>query len=162
RARRRRGRRRRHDRGRSGGGDRGGPVRGARRLLDGPERRPRPRRPHRRRPRPGPARRRRGPAPPVDPRRPRSRPPRTGRPAGPAQALHDAVVARHYPWTDAAPEAVALALAACLHGGGDVEASVTFAVSLGRDADTIAAIAGAVAGAGQGESGVPARWAARI
>ncbi|MEV4101816.1 ADP-ribosylglycohydrolase family protein [Nonomuraea sp. NPDC049649] len=82
--------------------------------------------------------------------------------ADPAQALHDAVVARHYPWTDVAPEAVALALSACLHGGGDVEASVTFAVSLGRDADTIAAIAGAVAGAGQGESGVPARWAARI
>ncbi|WP_101785008.1 ADP-ribosylglycohydrolase family protein [Nonomuraea indica] len=77
-------------------------------------------------------------------------------------ALHEAVVVPHYPWTDLAPEAVALALAAYLAGGGEVEASVTFAVSLGRDADTIGAIAGAVAGAGQGESGVPARWAARI
>lgn len=77
-------------------------------------------------------------------------------------ALHEAVVVPHYPWTDLAPEAVALALAAYLVGGGEVEASVTFAVSLGRDADTIGAIAGAVAGAGQGESGVPARWAARI
>ncbi|MGW2144298.1 ADP-ribosylglycohydrolase family protein [Nonomuraea bangladeshensis] len=77
-------------------------------------------------------------------------------------ALHEAVVVRHYPWTDLAPEAVALALAAFLAGGGEVEAAVTFGVSLGRDADTIGAIAGAVSGARQGESGVPARWAARI
>ncbi|MET7466958.1 ADP-ribosylglycohydrolase family protein [Nonomuraea sp. NPDC005501] len=78
------------------------------------------------------------------------------------EALHEAVVVRHYPWTDVAPEAVALALAAYLAGGGDVEASVTFAVGLGRDADTIGAIAGAIAGAGQGEAGVPRRWAARV
>lgn len=78
------------------------------------------------------------------------------------EALHEAVVVRHYPWTDLAPEAVALALAAYLAGGGDVERSVTFGVSLGRDADTIGAIAGAISGAGQGESGVPERWAARI
>ncbi|TDD42252.1 ADP-ribosylglycohydrolase family protein [Nonomuraea terrae] len=78
------------------------------------------------------------------------------------EALHEAVVVRHYPWTDIAPEAVALALAAFLAGDGDVEESVTFGVSLGRDADTIGAIAGAVAGASQGEAGVPARWAARI
>ncbi|WP_327091604.1 ADP-ribosylglycohydrolase family protein [Nonomuraea sp. NBC_01738] len=76
--------------------------------------------------------------------------------------LHRAVVVSHYPWTDVAPEAVALALAAFLAGGGDVEESVTFGVSLGRDADTIGAIAGAIAGASQGESGVPARWAARV
>ncbi|MGW0805879.1 ADP-ribosylglycohydrolase family protein [Nonomuraea sp. NPDC002799] len=78
------------------------------------------------------------------------------------EALHEAVVVRHYPWTDVAPEAVALALAAFLAGGGEVEASVTFGVSLGRDADTIGAIAGAIAGAHQGERGVPGRWAARI
>ncbi|MGV9378273.1 ADP-ribosylglycohydrolase family protein [Nonomuraea sp. NPDC003707] len=78
------------------------------------------------------------------------------------EALHEAVVVRHYPWTDVAPEAVALALAAVLAGDGDVEASVTFGVSLGRDADTIGAIAGAIAGAMRGESGVPERWAARI
>ncbi|MFG1708991.1 ADP-ribosylglycohydrolase family protein [Nonomuraea sp. M3C6] len=81
---------------------------------------------------------------------------------GAVDALHEAVVVKHYPWTDVAPEAVALALAAFLVGDGDVEASVTFGVSLGRDADTIGAIAGAIAGAGQGERGVPARWAARI
>ncbi|MEV4578467.1 ADP-ribosylglycohydrolase family protein [Nonomuraea jabiensis] len=78
------------------------------------------------------------------------------------EALHEAVVVRHYPWTDIAPEAVALALAAVLAGDGDVEASVTFGVSLGRDADTIGAIAGAIAGAMRGEGGVPERWAARI
>ncbi|MFG6199480.1 ADP-ribosylglycohydrolase family protein [Nonomuraea sp. JJY05] len=78
------------------------------------------------------------------------------------EALHEAVVIRHYPWTDVAPEAVALALAAVLAGDGDVEASVTFGVSLGRDADTIGAIAGAITGAMRGESGVPERWAARI
>ncbi|MFF4621303.1 ADP-ribosylglycohydrolase family protein [Nonomuraea jabiensis] len=78
------------------------------------------------------------------------------------EALHEVVVVRHYPWTDIAPEAVALALAAVLTGEGDVEASVTFGVSLGRDADTIGAIAGAIAGAMRGEGGVPERWAARI
>ncbi|WP_214324554.1 ADP-ribosylglycohydrolase family protein [Nonomuraea sediminis] len=78
------------------------------------------------------------------------------------EALHAAVVVKHYPWTDVAPEAVALAMAAYLAGEGDIERSVTFGVSLGRDADTIGAIAGAIAGAGQGESGVPRRWAGRI
>ncbi|WP_327580597.1 ADP-ribosylglycohydrolase family protein [Nonomuraea sp. NBC_00507] len=81
---------------------------------------------------------------------------------GLVEALHEAVVVKHYPWTDIAPEAVAFGLAAFLAGDGDVEAAVTFGVSLGRDADTIGAIAGAIAGARQGESGVPGRWAARI
>ncbi|GLW11019.1 hypothetical protein Misp01_61470 [Microtetraspora sp. NBRC 13810] len=82
--------------------------------------------------------------------------------AGGAEELHDAVVVRHYPWTDLAPEAVALAFAAYLAGGGDVEESVVAAANLGRDADTTAAIAGALSGAGRGESGVPARWAREI
>lgn len=81
---------------------------------------------------------------------------------GLAEALHEAVVVKHYPWTDLAPEAVALAFAAYLAGQGDLEESVTYAVSLGRDADTIGAIAGAIAGAGSGESGIPSRWAERI
>lgn len=77
-------------------------------------------------------------------------------------ALHRAVVPRHYPWTDLAPEAVALAFAAYLMGDGDVEESVVTAANLGRDADTTAAIAGALAGAGRGASGVPERWANAI
>lgn len=79
-----------------------------------------------------------------------------------ARALHDTVVVAHYPWTDLAPEAVALAFAAYAAGGGEVEASVVTAANLGRDADTTAAIAGALAGAGRGEAAVPARWARRI
>ncbi len=79
-----------------------------------------------------------------------------------ARALHDAVVVKHYPWTDLAPEAVALAFSAYIRGGGEVEAAVVTAANLGRDADTTAAIAGALAGAGTGEAGVPARWARRI
>ncbi|MBX6386974.1 MAG: ADP-ribosylglycohydrolase family protein, partial [Microbispora sp.] len=35
------------------------------------------------------------------------------------RALHDTVVAAHYPWTDLAPEAVALAFAAYVAGGGE-------------------------------------------
>ncbi|WP_432863874.1 ADP-ribosylglycohydrolase family protein [Microbispora rosea] len=79
-----------------------------------------------------------------------------------ARALHDTVVMAHYPWTDLAPEAVALAFAAYTAGGGEVEASVVIAANLGRDADTTAAVAGALAGAGRGEAAVPARWAERI
>jgi ADP-ribosylglycohydrolase len=79
-----------------------------------------------------------------------------------AGRLHEAVVTHHYPWTDLAPEAVALAFAAYVAGAGDVEDSVVTAVSLGRDADTTAAIAGALAGAGRGEGGVPRRWAEAI
>ncbi|MEU8176191.1 ADP-ribosylglycohydrolase family protein [Microbispora hainanensis] len=79
-----------------------------------------------------------------------------------ARTLHDTVVVKHYPWTDLAPEAVALAFAAYVAGGGEIEASVVTAANLGRDADTTAAVAGALSGAGRGEAAVPARWAERI
>ncbi|WP_067973201.1 ADP-ribosylglycohydrolase family protein [Nocardiopsis trehalosi] len=81
---------------------------------------------------------------------------------GPGEAftrdLHEAVVVAHYPWTDLAPEAVGLAFAAYAVSGGRVEDAVVTAANLGRDADTTAAIAGALAGAGAGEGGVPQRW----
>ncbi|MGW3951691.1 ADP-ribosylglycohydrolase family protein [Streptomyces sp. NPDC004752] len=77
-------------------------------------------------------------------------------------ALHEAVVPRHYEFSDLAPEAVALALGAYLAADGDIEESVVTAANLGRDADTIAAIAGAIAGAGRGPATIPARWADRI
>lgn len=83
-------------------------------------------------------------------------------PAELAGELHRAVVPAHYPWADLAPEAVALAFAGYLAGNGDVEGAAVTAVGFGRDADTTAAIAGALAGAGRGESGVPARWANAI
>ncbi|GAA3733544.1 hypothetical protein GCM10022205_18830 [Spinactinospora alkalitolerans] len=76
--------------------------------------------------------------------------------------LHAALVTRHYPWTDLAPEAVGLAFAGYLAADGAVEDSVVTAANLGRDADTTAAIAGALAGAGRGAAGVPERWARAI
>ncbi|WP_214416560.1 ADP-ribosylglycohydrolase family protein [Sphaerisporangium fuscum] len=82
--------------------------------------------------------------------------------AGSVEELYAAVVVPHYPWTDLAPEAVALAFAGYLLGGGEVEDAVVEAAGLGRDADTTAAIAGALAGAGRGEAAVPERWAREI
>ena len=79
----------------------------------------------------------------------------------PERAVRDCVP-RHYFWSDLAPEAVALAFAGYLTGDGEVERSVVAAANQGRDADTTAAIAGALAGAGAGETGVPERWARAI
>lgn len=75
-----------------------------------------------------------------------------------AIALNESLAVTDYYWADLAPEAVALALAAVLAGGGAFEASTLFAVNLGRDADTIAAMAGCVAGAISGVHGIPAEW----
>lgn len=63
-----------------------------------------------------------------------------------------------YYWADLAPEAVALAFVAVLSGQGDARETVLNAVNLGRDADTIAAMAGAVAGATAGIDAIPADW----
>ena len=76
--------------------------------------------------------------------------------------LLDAVVVRSYPWTDLAPEAVALAFGAFLAAAGEFAGAVTGAVAMGRDADTTAAIAGALAGAYGGLGAVPADWRAQI
>ncbi|GAA4036431.1 hypothetical protein GCM10022247_72750 [Allokutzneria multivorans] len=78
------------------------------------------------------------------------------------EAILDAVVVRDYPWTDLAPEAVALAFGALVLADGDVRASILTAVNMGRDADTTAAIAGAVAGALNGEAAVPREWSEQI
>ena len=82
--------------------------------------------------------------------------------AGDTAALLDAVVVPRYPWTDLGPEAVSLAFAAFLAAGGDFAAAVTGAVAMGRDADTTAAIAGALAGAHGGLGAVPADWQSLI
>lgn len=70
----------------------------------------------------------------------------------------DAVGVHGYFWVDLAPEAVSLAFAAVLAGGGNVRETILNAVNLGRDADTIAAMAGAVAGAMGGIDQVPDEW----
>ncbi|MEU3714634.1 ADP-ribosylglycohydrolase family protein [Streptomyces californicus] len=78
------------------------------------------------------------------------------------RAVRSAVVIAGYPWTDLAPEAVGLAFGAFTAARGDFPAAVLTAVNMGRDADTTAAVAGALAGALNGESAVPPHWAGAI
>ncbi|MER5373508.1 MULTISPECIES: ADP-ribosylglycohydrolase family protein [unclassified Streptomyces] len=78
------------------------------------------------------------------------------------RAVRSAVVIGGYPWTDLAPEAVALAFGAYAAADGDFRDAVLTAVNMGRDADTTAAVAGALAGATQGVSAIPPEWAAPI
>lgn len=73
------------------------------------------------------------------------------------QAVDELAVHRYY-WADLAPEAVALAFVAVLAGAGDFRETVLNAVNLGRDADTIAAMAGGIVGAMSGIGAVPADW----
>lgn len=68
----------------------------------------------------------------------------------------------HYPWADVAPEATALAFGVFAVAQGDYVESVLGGVNIGRDADTIAAMAGAMAGALQGVSAIPQDWLARV
>lgn len=70
-------------------------------------------------------------------------------------------VHRYY-WADLAPEAVSLAFVAVLAGGGDFRETVLNAVNLGRDADTIAAMAGAMVGASAGIETVPEDWLSAV
>jgi ADP-ribosylglycohydrolase len=75
-----------------------------------------------------------------------------------AEELVRRLAVRKYYWADLAPEAVSLTFAAVLGGRGDFRETVLNAVNLGRDADTIAAMAGAVAGAIAGVGAVPDEW----
>ncbi|MGW1022517.1 ADP-ribosylglycohydrolase family protein [Streptomyces sp. NPDC002577] len=78
------------------------------------------------------------------------------------RAVRRAVVIGGYPWTDLAPEAVALAFGAYAAADGAFVQAVLTAVNMGRDADTTAAVAGALAGATCGVSAIPADWATAI
>ncbi|WP_240529559.1 ADP-ribosylglycohydrolase family protein [Streptomyces mangrovisoli] len=78
------------------------------------------------------------------------------------RAVRSAVVIGGYPWTDLAPEAVALAFGAYAAADGDFREAVLTAVNMGRDADTTAAVAGALAGATQGASAIPEEWTTPI
>ncbi|MFI7008002.1 ADP-ribosylglycohydrolase family protein [Streptomyces sp. NPDC050145] len=78
------------------------------------------------------------------------------------RAVRKAVVIGGYPWTDLAPEAVGLAFGAFAVARGDFRGAVLTAVNMGRDADTTAAVAGALAGALNGEGAIPSPWARAI
>lgn len=75
-----------------------------------------------------------------------------------AARLYDEVSLFHYPWADAAPEAVALALGIFAAAGGDFREAVLASVNIGRDSDTIAAMNGALAGALTGYDALPPEW----
>lgn len=78
------------------------------------------------------------------------------------EAASRALVVPYWPWADLATEAVPLAFAAFLVAQGDFARAVPYGVRFGRDADTIGAIAGSLAGAYGGEDAIPAAWRARI
>lgn len=72
--------------------------------------------------------------------------------------LYEALAITHYPWADVAPEAVGLSFGLLRAGRGSFEESVLAAVNLGRDADTVAAIVGAILGAKLGYKALPPMW----
>jgi ADP-ribosylglycohydrolase len=72
--------------------------------------------------------------------------------------LHESIAIRYYPWADVAPEATALAYGVFTAARGAYIPSVLGGVNVGRDADTIAAMAGAMAGGLHGASSVPQNW----
>ncbi|QEV17595.1 ADP-ribosylglycohydrolase family protein [Streptomyces alboniger] len=78
------------------------------------------------------------------------------------RAVRSAVVIGGYPWTDLAPEAVGLAFGAYAAARGDFRCAVLGAVNMGRDADTTAAVAGALSGATCGARAIPGPWASAI
>jgi ADP-ribosylglycohydrolase len=67
-----------------------------------------------------------------------------------------------WPWADLVTEAVPLAFGAFLACGGDFRQTVPAGVSMGRDADTIGAIAGSLAGIYGGVDAIPAAWVQRV
>ena len=81
---------------------------------------------------------------------------------GRLDALERAIAIREYPFADVAPEATALAFGVFAIAEGDYEESVLNGVNIGRDADTIAAMAGAMAGGLRGIDAIPAAWQARV
>ena len=76
--------------------------------------------------------------------------------------LHDALVCHPYFWPDLAPEAVGLAFGLVAAARSDFREAVLGGVNIGRDTDTIAAIAGTLCGARGGEAVIPAEWRSRV
>lgn len=72
------------------------------------------------------------------------------------------IVIHWYPWADLATEAVPVALAVFAACDGVFSQAVPAGISMGRDADTIGAIVGSLAGAFCGEDAIPADWHQRV
>jgi len=76
--------------------------------------------------------------------------------------LYDEISCNYYHWADLGPEAVGLAFGIIAAAEGDFTDSVLGGVNIGRDTDTIAAIAGAIIGAKIGYNKIPEKWSRRI
>lgn len=74
------------------------------------------------------------------------------------EQLHAELVVGSYYWADLAPEAVGLAFGVYVAAEGRPRAAILGGVNVGRDADTIAAMAGALAGATHGLEDIPEGW----
>ncbi len=72
--------------------------------------------------------------------------------------LYAALACDYYHWADLAPEAVGLAFGLLVAGHGVYPETILAGVNLGRDSDTIAAIAGGILGAGLGYAKLPQAW----
>jgi ADP-ribosylglycohydrolase len=77
------------------------------------------------------------------------------------EQLSAELVVSWWPWADLVTEAVPLAFGAFLATKGAFRRAVPAGVSLGRDADTIGAIVGSLAGAYGGVDAIPEEWARR-
>ncbi|HID91137.1 TPA: crystallin J1, partial [Candidatus Bathyarchaeota archaeon] len=76
-----------------------------------------------------------------------------------AKDLHEGLKTYHI---DVAPEAVSLAYAVFKLADGDFKGCVAGGANIGRDADTIAAMAGAMSGALNGIDAVPPGWVDKV
>jgi ADP-ribosylglycohydrolase len=74
----------------------------------------------------------------------------------------DRLVVHYWPWADLATEAVPVAFAIFMAAKGIFETAVPAAIRIGRDADTIGAIVGSLAGAYGGAAAIPAAWRDRV
>ena len=76
--------------------------------------------------------------------------------------LYGRLAGTGYHWPDIAPEAVAMAFGIVVASRGVLRDALLGGANIGRDTDTIAAIAGAIVGAQQGNSALPPEWAGRV
>lgn len=86
---------------------------------------------------------------------------RAATPQDAEEELFATIPLRHYMWADVAPEAVALTIG-LLRATDATPAAIESGVNIGRDSDTIAAMAGAVAGALHGAGAFDAAHVAQV
>ena len=76
--------------------------------------------------------------------------------------LYDEIPCSFYHWADLAPEAVGLSFGMIAASKGNFSDAVLGGVNVGRDTDTIAAIAGAILGAKIGYEMIPKKWSGKV